>query len=307
MATTTRQQVTLAGLLLTLSGAILFSTKAVMVKLAFRDTHVDVVVLLALRMLFALPFYLGAVWMTRGKELTPLTRQQWLKVIVLGLMGYYLSSLFDFIGLQYITAGLERLILFLYPTFTALINHFVFGQRLSRTQRFALALTYAGILFAYVGEIELAGAGKGFVEGSLWVFACSITYAIYIAGSGRMIPQVGVTRFTAYAMLSATAGVFLHFLLKVDTAAISITGTQWGYGLMLGVIATVLPSFMVSAGTQRIGANNVAIISSIGPISTILQAWVFLGETIHWPQVVGTILVVAGVVALGWKRGLVEK
>lgn len=300
--------ITLAGFLITFLGAVLFSTKAIIVKIAFADAAVDVLTLLTIRMIFSFPFYVGAAWLTARKESTiPLSRRQWLYIIILGIFGYYLSSLFDFMGLQYISAGLERLILFLYPTFAVLINAAVFKQQVSRQQQLALLLTYAGIGLAFFGELQLDTANPYFYRGSLLIFLCAITYSVYIAGSGQVIPQVGATRFTAYAMLAATAGIFLHFLLLGNFTSLHQSAGLWGYGLLLAIVATVIPSFLISNGMKRIGSNNVAIISSIGPVSTIIQAHFILGEKIFLEQIAGTILVVIGVLLIGWKRSLAKE
>lgn len=295
----------LAGFLIAFTGAILFSTKAIIVKKAFADISIDSLSLLALRMLFSLPFYLVAVWLvSRQSKRQRLTRRQWVQIMLLGLFGYYISSFLDFEGLRYISAGLERLILFLYPTFVVLINLFFFRQRLSRIQLLALLLTYSGIGIAYFGELGLDRSNPNFLWGSLLVFLCAITYAIYIAGSGKLIPRVGATRFTAYAMLASTAGIFLHFGLRPGSEwHMLVTLQNWPYGLLLAVLATVIPSFLISAGLKRIGSNNVAIVSSIGPVSTILQAHFILDEPIIAAQIIGTLLVIAGVLLIGWKSG----
>jgi drug/metabolite transporter (DMT)-like permease len=300
-----KHTVTLAGFLITIIGSILFSTKAIIVKVAFANTSMDALTLLMLRMTFSLPFYLAAIWFARREKLTPLTTRQWVTVIGLGLFGYYLSSLFDFIGLQYVTAGLERLILFLYPTFAVFINAFIFKQPVVRTQKIALFLTYTGIAIAYIGELRIGDIGNPhFIWGSFLIFLCSITYSIYIVGSGRLIPSVGVTRFTAYAMLSSTTGVFVHFALSGgNLQMLTNAGPNiWLYGILLAVVATVLPTFMLSNGMKRIGSNNVAIISAIGPVSTIIQAHFILHEKIFPAQIAGTLLVIFGVILIGWKR-----
>jgi drug/metabolite transporter (DMT)-like permease len=278
------------------------------VKLAFRHTHADGLTLLALRMLLSLPFYLlTALWGSRQRGDAKMKPRQWMWVIVLGLLGYYLSSLFDFIGLQYISAGLERLILFLYPSFAVLINAMLFGQRISRVQVLALLLSYAGIGIAYFGELKIDTGNPHFYWGSFLVFLCSITYAFYLAGAGRMVPLLGAAKFTTYSMLTATLGVLTHFFVRqafgghaaLPTGAGS--GPLWGYGLALALVATVIPSFMLSAGMKRIGANNAAIVTSVGPVSTILQAHFVLGDPIFMEQVVGTVLVIIGVLLIGWK------
>jgi drug/metabolite transporter (DMT)-like permease len=296
------KKISLAGFVITFLGAVLFSTKAIIVKSAFAKTNIDALTLLTLRMIFSLPFYLIAAFMVSGKEANVrLSTKQWVTVLLLGLFGYYLSSLFDFVGLQYISAGLERLILFLYPTFVVFINIGIFKQKISRIQKLALVLTYAGIALAYIGELRVDTHNPNFYWGSFLVFLCAITYAIYISGSGRIIPVVGGTRFTAYAMLASTAGVFIHFTLQGSYVALKAGADLWGYGLLLAIVATVIPSFMISNGLKRIGSNNVAIISSVGPVSTIVQAHFILGEKIFAAQVIGTILVIAGVLLIGWK------
>lgn len=296
------KHISFAGFLITLTGAILFSTKAIFVKLAFNQTKVDAVTLLSLRMLFSLPFYIVAAWLGSKKETSmPLTKKQWSYTILFGLLGYYLSSLFDFIGLQYISAGLERLILFLYPTFAVLINTFVFKTKLNRLQVIALLLTYLGIGIAYYGELKIDSFNKEFFYGSFMVFLCAVTYSFYLVGTGRIVPKVGVTRYTAYAMLAATAGVFLHFAFTRSVASISFTPSVIGYSIALAIVATVLPSFMISNGMKKIGSNNVVIITSIGPVSTIIQAHFVLGEPIFTEQVIGTLLVLVGVLLIGRK------
>jgi drug/metabolite transporter (DMT)-like permease len=291
------------GFIVTFVGAVLFSTKAIIVKKAFADIKIDALSLLALRMLFSLPFYLAAAFFVSGKKNNvKLTARQWIQIVLLGLFGYYLSSFLDFEGLQYVSAGLERLILFLYPTFVVLINRFYFGQKITATQQWALLLTYTGIGFAYIGELRADFNNGMFLWGSFLIFLCAITYAIYIAGSGKLIPMVGATKFTAYAMLASTFGVLLHFFLKSSFGLpLLATSTNWQYGLLLAIVATVIPTFFISNGLKRIGSNNVAIVSSIGPVSTIIQAHFVLGEKILAAQIIGTILVIAGVLLIGWK------
>ena len=280
----------------------MFSTKAIIVKKAFAQTHTDALSLLTLRMIFALPFYIGAaIFASNKKDNVTLTIKQWAIILVLGLLGYYLSSLFDFIGLQYVSAGLERLILFLYPSFVILINAIVFKQTITHIQKMALALTYTGIAIAYFGELQIDFSNPKFLLGSVLIFICAITYSIYVAGSGKIIPLVGATKFTAYAMLTATMGIFTHFIFTGNYHQMPAGGSFWGYGLLLAIVATVIPSFLIANGMKKIGANNVAIISSIGPVSTIIQAHFILGERIFLEQVAGTILVIAGVLLTGWR------
>ena len=297
-----KQTLTLGGFLITFFGAVLFSTKAIFVKRAFADIKADPLTLLTLRMVFSLPFYVIAAFVARRRENSRITRRQWVLTVGIGILGYYLSSLLDFLGLQYISAGLERLILFLYPTFVVLINIIFFKQPLTRNQTIALALTYVGIFIAYFGEFRLDSGNPDFLYGSFLIFLCAVTYSLYIVGSGRMIPQIGATKFTAYAMLAATAGIFIHFIVDKEWAVPRYDNTFVMYGLALALIATVIPSFLVSAGVKSIGSSNVAIISSIGPVSTIIQAHFFLNEPIFFEQIIGTVLVVIGVLLLGLSK-----
>ncbi len=297
----------LQGFLISIGGAILFSTKAIWVKLAFKNTGVDAITLLTLRMLLSLPFYLTAAWLAGKKEnVQPLSNRDFGWIILLGILGYYLSSLFDFIGLQYISAGLERLILFLYPTFAVLLNTYLFKQKITRIQLLALCITYAGIGIAYYAELGTVQQNDSFYFGSFMVFLCAITYSFYLVGTGRMVTRAGSTRYTAYAMLAATAGIFLHFLVKQQWQTVNMSWELGWYSLALAIIATVIPSFMISAGMKRIGSNNTSIITSIGPVSTIIQASIFLNEPILITQILGTALVIIGVILIGWQNNRIE-
>ncbi len=297
-----KQKLLWAGILITAIGSLFFSTKAVIVKYAFRETAVDAVSLLAIRMLFSLPFYLVMAWLaSKNEQQKKLTPKQWMYLFLLGIFGYYLSSLFDFMGLKYISAGIERLILFLYPSFVLLINAIVFKEKAGKRQWLAVALTYVGIVLAYLGELSMERNNPDFLLGSFLIFLCAVTFGIYIAGSGRIIPVVGATKFTAYAMLFSTGSIFLHFILAGNYTVLHSGSSFVGYGLLIAIVATVIPSWLIAKGTKMIGSNNVAIISTIGPVSTILQAHFILGEPIYTVQIIGTMLIVTGVLLIGWK------
>ena len=298
----------LQGFLISFTGAIIFSTKAILVKLAFRNTHTDGLTLLMLRMLMSLPFYLLiALWSGRKSGNVRMQPRQWVWVVALGLLGYYLSSFFDFIGLQYISAGLERLILFLYPSFSVLINRVFFRQQISRAQFGALALTYTGIGIAYFGELKIDTGNPNFYWGSFLIFLCAVSYAFYLSGTGKVVPLLGAAKFTTYSMLAATTAVLVHYLIRQAATGGPLlplgpgSGPLWGYGFLLATVATVIPSYMLSAGMKRIGANNAAIVTSVGPVSTILQAHFLLGDKIFIEQVIGTVLVIAGVLLISIK------
>lgn len=299
-----KNKISAPGFFIAFTGAVLFSTKAVIVKKAFADIKVDALSLLTLRMFCSMPFFLLALYLTKEKNsASPLTTRQRWHLLWLGLFGYYLSSFLDFEGLQFISAGLERLILFLYPSFVLVINAFLFKQKVTTIQKLALLLTYAGIGIAYFGEMNVDFSNPDFLLGSILIFLCAITYAIYIVGSGKLIPQIGATRFTTYAMLAATGGIFIHFIIRNNwNVFYSSNSTVWLYGLLIAVVATVIPSFLISVAMKKIGSNNLAIISSIGPVSTIVQAHFILDEQMFAAQIVGTILVITGVLLIGWKK-----
>jgi drug/metabolite transporter (DMT)-like permease len=300
--TNLKHTASLVGFLIAFTGSLLFSTKAIIVKKAFADINADALTLLTLRMIFSLPFYLvAAFFISSNKANKKMTAKEWIVIIILGTAGYYLSSLLDFLGLQYISAGLERLILFLYPSFVVLINAFLFKEKIKGIVIWALVLSYLGILIAYFGELQIDTGNPNFYWGSFLIFLCSITFAIYIAGSGYIIPKVGASKFTAYALLCSTAGVFIHYVLKGNYKPLQESTDLWWYGILLAVVATVIPTFMLSSATKKIGASKVAIISSIGPVSTILQAHFILGEPIFTEQIIGTLMILAGVLLLSVK------
>jgi drug/metabolite transporter (DMT)-like permease len=296
------KQANFFGFLICIIGSLLFSTKAIIVKKAFADVKADALTLLTLRMIFSLPFYLIAAFViSSNKSNKKMTAKEWLIVIILGTAGYYLSSLLDFLGLQYISAGLERLILFLYPTFVVLINAFLFKEKIKGKVVWALVLSYLGIAIAYVGELQIDTGNPNFYFGSFLIFLCAITFAIYIAGSGYIIPKIGASKFTSYALLCSTAGVFIHYILRDNYEPLQKSVDLWWYGILLALVATVIPTFLLSSATKKIGASNVAIISSIGPVSTILQAHFILGESIFFEQIIGTAMILAGILLLSLK------
>lgn len=293
------------GYLFILLGSILFSTKAVMVKMAFRDTQVDAASLLALRMLFALPFFLvtGLIALKRHRAALP-ERKHWLYIIAMGLLGYYVSSLLDFLGLQYITAGLERLILFLYPSFTVIMNAVFFKEKITNIQKWALGLCYLGLFISFYHEVNMDVHMKNLFLGSTLIFLCSVTYAGYIVGTGRLLKHVPVMVYTPFALIASTAGVFVHYAFMGQSSIRDIDGRMIIYGLLLGIVATVIPNFLVSSGIKRIGASNAAIVSAIGPVSTIILAYFFLDEKMDLFQITGTLFVILGILLVTSKMNI---
>ncbi len=288
------------GILLALLAALGFSLKAIFVKLAYA-WPVSAVTLLAIRMLLSLPVFAWVGWHS-SKAAPPLTRRDWLILTGLSLAGYYGASILDFLGLQYITAALERLILYTYPTLTVLIAVLVFKRPLQRRELGAILLSYAGIGLAFAHDLDLAAEGHAVWLGAGLVFASSLTYAVYLSGSGPMIARLGSARFTALCMLVSTAGTLAHFALSQPLEALILPWQVYGLGAAMAVFSTILPVFMQSAAIRRIGASRSVLIGTIGPMATIFFGWWWLGETLSLHQMLGAGLVLAGVLLVSLKR-----
>ncbi|QKZ11551.1 DMT family transporter [Spirosoma sp. KUDC1026] len=299
----TRAQYWLGAFLVFLA-AFCFATKGILIKLAYRYP-IDSISLLTLRMLFALPFYV-AIALNLSRKLPPakLTANEWLVLALLGITGYYFASFFNFLGLVYITASLERILLFVYPTFVLLLNALGgFGRqtvRPTKLQLVSLGLTYAGIMLAFVGNIETS-AQKNVALGAFWVILSGLVYAAYLVGSDRMIDRVGAQRFTCYAMIAATIPTVLHYLVQHGFSLGSYPEPVYWLGISMGIFVTVLPTFMIAEGIKRIGSGNASIVASVGPIFTIFLSTFVLHETISPEQIIGTLLVLVGVFLIGWR------
>ncbi|MBP0903633.1 DMT family transporter [Mariniflexile gromovii] len=290
----------ISGILIGILGIVLFSSKAVMVKLAYQY-QVDALSLLLLRMLFSFPFYLvTAIIYSRKDNQNVIVKTDYYWVVFFGLVGYYLSSYFDFVGLQYIKASLERIILFLYPTIIIIFNKLFLKKPINSTQALAIFLTYVGIVITFWGEVAISGTDT--YLGGFFILLCAITYAAYLVGSGWLIPKFGVVKFTAYAMLVSCVCVFIHFgvFSKVD-----IFGLPWEVyllGFLIAIFATVIPSFLVSESIHRINSSNFAVIAGFGPISTIILAGIFLNEVLTLLQLFGALVVIFGILLVSLKK-----
>jgi drug/metabolite transporter (DMT)-like permease len=259
------------GLVFMLCSAVLFSAKAIFVKLSY-PYGVDPLTLLTLRMALALPWFvvIALVEERRASEAqraTPLSLR-W-KVAALGAAGYWLASYLDFAGLAYVTASLERVVLFAYPTFTALLERVLYGKRLAPSAWGALALSYAGIAVALTGEVSATGTDAA--RGAGLVAASALAYAAFLVGSGRIIPTYGATRLVAHAMTAACLAVIAHFLLARPLSALAQPTAVYGYAALTAVVSTVLPTFLLGQGIRRLGASEAAIAASVGPISTLVR------------------------------------
>lgn len=288
------------GCLFVLLGAFGFSAKAVLIKLAYDYSHqLDVITLMVLRMAISLPFFLVvALWpvnnSTKAEDAQRLNRQDWLMIFGLGILGYYVASYLDFAGLQYISAGLERLILFIYPTFVVLFTAAIQRRAINRHQALALALSYAGMILVFVDN-RAAMASSGLLLGSALVLASAIAFAFFLMGSGMMVKRIGSTRFTAYSMTVACLATGLHFVIQHGVKLLNLPANVYWLALIMAIFSTVLPAFLMNAGISRIGAGSASIISSIGPIGTLALAFLLLNETLTAAQLAGTALVLIGV------------
>jgi drug/metabolite transporter (DMT)-like permease len=287
---------TMLGFIMAILAAIGFSAKAILVKLAYYD-QVDAVTLLALRMLFSAPvFLLVALGYVGQKQLKPMQGKDYLAVFILGILGYYLSSLFDFIGLQYISAGLERLILFLYPTMTVLLSVFLLGKVFGRREVVALLLSYGGIGLVFFDELHVQS--ENLLLGAGFVFASTLTYSLYLIGAGETITRIGATRFTAYAMLVASFATVLQFVCTHQPQALLVPVRVYQLSGIMAIFSTVLPVFMLSWAIRLIGSAHASMIGSIGPVATLFMATEVLGEELSLLQIGGAVLVMTGVLSL---------
>ncbi len=285
-------------------GILGFSFKAILIKLAYSWAPIDAVTLLALRMIYSMPFFVVmAWWASRPASVEAMRRPDWLALLWLGFIGYYLSSLLDFMGLQYITASLERLVLFLYPTMVVLLSVALFKKRVGGRIWIALALSYAGILLVFAHDFQATTDSHGVWLGGALVFVSAFFYALYLVGAGPVITRLGSLRFISWAMLTSAVFVIVQFLLTRPLAALAAPASIQWLSLTMAVFSTVLPTFLVAEAIKRIGANRTSLIGSLGPVFTIGLGWWILGEGVHWIQLVGAALVLGGVTLVTMKPG----
>ena len=291
------------GLLLALCGSIAFSGKAIIVKLAYRH-GVDAVTLIMFRMLFALPvFAVMAWWASRGKA--ALSRRDWLGVLWLGFTGYYLASFLDFAGLAYISASLERLILYLNPTLVMLLGFVLYKRRITTWQLAGTAISYCGVVLVFGHEITLQGLGERATTawGAMLVFSSAISYAVYLVYSGEMVKRLGSLRLVGLASAVACVLCIGQFvLLRPLNAALVVAPEVIWLSVLNATLCTVAPVLMVMMAIERIGASMASQAGMVGPISTILMGVLILGEPFTAWVGAGTVLVIAGIFVFGRAR-----
>jgi drug/metabolite transporter (DMT)-like permease len=286
------------GLALAAAGAIAFSGKAIIVKLAYRH-GVDAVTLLMYRMLFSLPLFVALAWWAgRGKP--PLSRRDLMLVAGLGFSGYYLASFLDFLGLQYISASLERLILYLTPTLVLGFGALFFGHRVTARQLLALAVSYAGVLLVFGHEVRFSGIDT--LIGAALVFGGAISYAVYLVFSGEHVARLGALRLTGWATSIAALLCIAQFLVLRPLAVAEVATPVLWLSVLNALACTFAPVIMVMLAIERIGATLTAQTGMIGPLSTLLMGVWLLGEPFNTWIAAGTVLVLAGVALLARAR-----
>ena len=279
------------GLGFAILGAVAFSAKAIVVKLAYRY-NVDAITLLMYRMLFALPFFaLMAWWAGRGQA--RLTAEQWRRVLWVGFSGYYLASFLDFAGLQFISASLERLILYLNPTVVLLLGWRLYGRRIQPQQALAMAISYTGVMVVFGHELHFDG-WVTLLGGGL-VFASAISYAVYLLMSGELVKQVGSMRLVGLASLVASGFCLVQFALLRPMSAAWVAPEVIQLSLFNAVFCTAVPVLLVMLGIERIGAALAAQVGMVGPMSTLIMGVYILDEPFNAWILVGTAFVLAGV------------
>ena len=289
------------GVALAIVGTLVFSFRPILVKLVYVTYPVSPVTLLFLRMAISLPFFLIVAWWLRRQE-PRLTARDWAAVAALGFVGYYAASFLDFLGLQYVGAGIGRLILYLYPTLVLLISFLFLHRRPTRRQLAALLITYAGVAFILSSQVHGGAEGRLFLLGALFVFASSLFYATYLVAGGEMVKRVGSMRFTAYSMAVATVPAVVQFFVFEPLSALDLPGKVWLYVILLATFTTVLPLFIQAEALRRIGAAEFALIGALGPVSVAITSALGLDERFTAIQALGGVLVIFGVLLVSVKR-----
>jgi drug/metabolite transporter (DMT)-like permease len=285
----------LTGLGYAAMATMLFSGKAVLIKLAFRQ-GADPISLLALRMIFALPFFVLAAWWVDRKGRPPMSRREWGAIVLMGLLGYYLGSYLDFLALQYITAGFARVIQYLNPTLVLMLSILVLRKRIVGRQWIALVVAYVGVLLVFWHDLRFSGGDVPL--GALLAFCSTAVYAIYLVMGGEMVRKLGSIRLTAYASIVACTACIVQALIVDPQGIVSQPSSVVVISLVNGTFCTVAPVFLIMMSVERVGAGATSQMNVIGPIVTIALAAVVLGEPVAGMQLLGTAVVMAGVFIL---------
>ncbi len=282
-------------------GVLAFSFRPILIKLSYAAHPVSPNTLLFLRMALSLPFFLVIAWWLR-KQQPALTGRDWAAVAGLGFLGYYAASFLDFIGLQYVGAGVGRLILFLYPTLVLSLSFFFLQKTPTRREIASLVLSYAGIALVVSDQVDTSREGRLFLFGVLLVFASALCYAAYLVAGSQVVKRIGSMRFTAYSMAVATLPALVQFFALEPLRALELPANVWSYAIILATASTVLPLFLQAEALRRIGATEFALVGAVSPVSVAVMSALGLGEPFGLPQVAGAALVIGGVLLVSLKR-----
>ncbi|MBW8906668.1 MAG: DMT family transporter [Betaproteobacteria bacterium] len=289
------------GIAFAVAGTLAFSLRPILIKLSYAAAPVSPVALLFLRMALSLPFFVAVAWWLRNEK-PALTAREWGAIAALGFIGYYGASFLDFIGLQYVGAGVGRLILYLYPTLVLLISFLFLHRPPTRRQLAALVITYAGVALILSSQARAGAEGKLFMLGALFVFASSLFYATYLVAGGELVKRIGSMRFTAYSMAVATLPAVAQFFAIEPISALDLPGKVWLYAVLLATFTTVLPLFIQAEALRRIGAPEFALIGALGPVSVAITSALGLDERFTAVQAIGGALVIFGVLLVSVRR-----
>jgi drug/metabolite transporter (DMT)-like permease len=289
------------GIAFAVCGVLAFSVRPILIKLSYAAHPVSPNTLLFLRMTLSLPFFLAIGWWLRNQE-PRLAPRDWVNVGVLGFLGYYAASFLDFIGLQYVGAGVGRLILFLFPTLVLLLSFVFLHKKPTARELVALMVSYAGIALVVSTQVAPTAQGRLFLFGALLIFAGALLYAVYLVAGSQVVKRVGSMRFTAYSMAISSLPAVLQFFILEPLSSLELPTNVWIYAIVLATFSTVVPVFLQAEALKRIGANHFAIIGAVGPVSVAVTSALGLDEPFTWVQAVGGLLVIFGVLLVSVRR-----
>jgi len=292
------------GIAFALIGTISFAFRPVLIKLGYQTHPISASTLLFLRMTLSLPFFAALAWWFRRSDASssPISRNDWLGIVGLGFLGYYLASLLDFLGLQHVSAGMGRLIMFLYPTLVVILSAMFLHRPPTRRELAALFITYVGVALVLSTKIGAGAEQHEFFIGAALVFASAMCYAVYLVTGSQLVRRVGSVRFTAYTMIVSTLPAIVQFCVLESPSALVLPERIWWIAIALAMLCTVMPVFLVAEALRRIGANQFALIGALGPVTTILADFVFLEGSLGAVELVGGALVISGVLLVTINR-----
>jgi drug/metabolite transporter (DMT)-like permease len=292
------------GVLFALAGTVSFAFRPILIKLGYGAHPVSATTLLFLRMTLSLPFFLAMAWWIHRSDpaAVPIARRDWYGIAGLGFLGYYFASLLDFLGLQYVSAGIGRLIMFLYPTLVVILSAVFLKKNPGMRELAALTITYSGIALVLSSQISSTPENSAFVFGALLIFSSAMCYAVYLVTGSQLVKRVGSVRFTAYTMIVSTVPAMIQFVVLESPGALQLPAQLWWIAIALATLCTVMPVLLVAEALKRIGANHFALIGALGPVTTVLADFALLEGALGMAQILGGALVISGVLLVTLKR-----